>query len=304
MVQIKNITKSFGELEVFKNFSLDIESGKITALLGPSGCGKTTLLRILSGLEKIDNCKTNSKFTTTKQSKSDTLPDTPNQQEITPHQQEITFGQVTGVPNDISYIFQEPRLLPFKTVFGNIDFVLKQKYPDKPQRLQLIEKYLEMTGILESKNFYPKQLSGGMAQRVSIARAFAYPSTLHLWDEPFNALDTKIAQQIFNSIIDIIDLTDNAQPTTPDQPTTNPPIANPPPTAVENRQPTQSPLTVIFVTHSISDALLLADKVVILGERGTGIKNILDIPTNRKDRSLTDNTLATIRQQILQTIYD
>ena len=150
---IKSLNKSYADLNVFKNFKIQIPEKKITCILGPSGCGKTTLLNIIGGIIKADS------------------------------------GEFKGFEdNVVSYLFQEPRLLKWKTVWGNIEFVLKDIY-SREKRNEILSRYLEMVDLKDFKDYYPDKLSGGMVQRVSIARAFIYPSDILLMDEPFKGLE-------------------------------------------------------------------------------------------------------------------
>lgn len=141
------ISKSYGERKVFDRFTLDIEEREILCILGPSGCGKTTLLQVLAGLTEYE-------------------------------------GNLEGVPKQVGYIFQEPRLLPNLTVGENLRYV--------GGRYEAIEKILRETEIFDLKDKRPKALSGGEKQRVSIARAFLSDTPLLLLDEPFSSLDTPL----------------------------------------------------------------------------------------------------------------
>lgn len=212
---INNLYLSYEDYTIFNNFNISVSKNKITCILGPSGCGKTTLLNIISGILKPDK------------------------------------GTLIGFDSTVkSYLFQEPRLLPWKKVYDNIDFVLKNIYP-KHERNIIIEKYLKMVDLQDFKYYYPNQLSGGMKQRVAIARAFAYPSNLLLMDEPFKGLDLKTKNIIINEFLKLW--------------------------ADDNR-------TVIFVTHDIEESLLLADKIYILSKTPTQIidKFTIDIPKNQR----------------------
>lgn len=166
-IEVKDISKKYGSLEVLNNFNIKLEEKKISAILGPSGCGKTTLLNMISGLEKYD------------------------------------VGNITGIENKrFSYIFQEDRLLPWSTVEENIHFVLKRDYTDQ-EVIEITDKYLKMVGLEEYRHYYPKQLSGGMKQRVAIARAFAYPSDILLMDEPFKGLDMDLKTNLSGAFISL-----------------------------------------------------------------------------------------------------
>ena len=192
-IKLKNIHKSYGSKVIFDNYNMELEENKITALMGPSGSGKTTLANILAGL--------------------------------TPYK-----GEVTGVTK-VSYIFQESRLLPNLTVQDNLDYVLKREIKNSEERKKIIEDILTKVKLIEYKNYYPDELSGGMAQRVSIARAFIYPSSLLIMDEPFKELDEKLKEQVINEFIELHK---------------------------------SSPRTVLFITHDKTEATRLASKIINL----------------------------------------
>lgn len=201
MIELVNVSKKYANTPVYENFSLEIEEGKITCLLGASGCGKTTLLNMLAGL--------------------------------TPYE-----GRIGNVPERISYIFQEERLVPNLTVRQNVALVLG-KNADGKKISEMLEK-VELSG---KEDAYPAELSGGQAQRVSIARAFAYPSGLILMDEPFSSLDTALK-------IRLID--------------------------VFCRLWQEEKRTAVFVTHDAEEAYMLAHRAVLLDEG----KVVADISEN------------------------
>lgn len=201
MIELVNVSKKYANTPVYENFSLEIEEGKITCLLGASGCGKTTLLNMLAGL--------------------------------TPYE-----GKIGNVPERISYIFQEERLLPNLTVKQNVALVLGKKADGKK-----ISEMLEKVELSGKEDAYPAELSGGQAQRVSIARAFAYPSGLILMDEPFSSLDTALK-------IRLID--------------------------VFCRLWREKKRTAVFVTHDAEEAYMLAHRAVLLDEG----KVVADISEN------------------------
>jgi len=168
-ITIKNLSKAYGDQVIFEDFNLVLEKNKITGILGPSGSGKSTFLNLCCGLEKPDR------------------------------------GTIIGVNlQTISYIFQEPRLLPWRTIRENLRFVLKQKSIRKAgPHEETINEMLKLVGLDTVGDFYPRELSGGMRQRVSIARAFLYPSELLLMDEPFSSLDLALKNKLMDDFLEI-----------------------------------------------------------------------------------------------------
>ena len=205
IIRIENINKRYGDNIIFEDFQIDFYENKINCILGKSGCGKTTLLNIISGVVKND---------------------------------ESDFKGIEDL--GVSYIFQDDRLIDWLSVEDNIKLVIK-KYYDEAKVNELCEKYLKLVGIYEYKNYYPQRLSGGMRQRVNIARAFIYPSKIIIMDEPFKSIDIKNKQIIMENFKKILE--------------------------EDNR-------TVLFVTHDIDEALYLGDVAFILGDRPLKIKNI------------------------------
>lgn len=185
MIELRNITKRYGDFTVYDNFSLSLEEGKITCILGESGCGKTTLLNILAGFTSYE-------------------------------------GEISPQPQ-CSYIFQQPRLVPNLTVSGNLALVCKDR--------TRITDMLSRVGLAEKANAYPVELSGGQAQRVSIARAFLHPARLILMDEPFSSLDTALKIRLVHLFCEIW--------------------------RDEKR-------TAVFVTHDAQEAHMLAHRAVVL----------------------------------------
>lgn len=208
-MKLINIVKSYGDKKVLDGITLDIEEGKVTAVLGESGSGKSTLLNIVAG-------------------------------KIKDYKGEVIFQ--AEYENGMSYIFQEDTLIPWKTVYENLEFVLKKKI--SPDKLKLrIKKYLEMVGLNEIENEYPNTLSGGMKRRVGIARAFSFPSNYLFMDEPFEFLDIKIKNEIMEYFIKLQN--------------------------IENK-------TVIFITHDIESAVSLGEKIVVFSNKPTKIKKIFE----------------------------
>lgn len=199
-IKIENLTKAYGNEVIYRDFSIKFPENKITGIMGPSGSGKTTLLNLLAGV---------------------TAPDT---------------GMIEGVEDgQVSYIFQEDRLLPWRTVKQNLCFVL-----DKEQE-STVAPILEMVGLAEYADYYPKALSGGMRQRVSIARAFCYPSSLLLMDEPFSSLDYELKDRLAEDFKHLWQ---------------------------------QDPKTVIYVSHNRDELTKICDAIYLLKEKPVKIEKI------------------------------
>lgn len=196
MFSLNHISKSYGQLKVFQDLTLEFPEGQITAVLGPSGCGKTSILKILAGLIQANQ------------------------------------GTVVSTTK-VGFIFQEPRLLPWLNIYENIALTLEDKLPATEITVQ-IERYLQAVGLLEYRDFYPGQLSGGMKQRAAMARAFSYPAELLLMDEPFKSLDLKTRYRLVSDFLVIW---------------------------------RQRPNTVVMVTHDVKEAVWLGDQILILSEK-------------------------------------
>lgn len=214
MIRLINVTKTYGELLLLKDFNINFDNNKITCLFGPSGVGKTTIANIVSGIVKIDK------------------------------------GSIEGISNSLfSYVFQEPRLLKWYTVYENIDFVLKDVYELK-ERVKIIESYLDMVELSEYKNYKIDELSGGMEQRVSLVRAFAYPSDILIMDEPFKGLDYKLKNEMM---------------------------------FLFKKMWNSSQRTVIFITHDVDEAINLSDIIYTLKNRPLSIVHRLTVNNNNKE---------------------
>lgn len=219
-MEIKNITKEYTNQQgkkqkVIENFSLTVGDGEFIAIVGPSGCGKTTLLRILAGLESLD------------------------------HGSVVVCNEnVCGPSTNRGVVFQDYSLFPWLTVEGNIRFGLQMKGLRKGEQDKTIQKYLEITGLENSQNLYPSQLSGGMKQRVAVARTFATNPEVLFMDEPFGALDVQTRSLMQEFLVQIWE---------------------------------QEKKTVVFVTHDIEEALFLADRVIVLGTNPLHIKQEINV---------------------------
>lgn len=196
-IKLVNVKKSFNNNELYKNFFIEFEAGKINCILGESGCGKSTLLNILTGLEEIEE------------------------------------GSIEGINSRIAYIFQEDRLIEWKNIKDNMELPLKKIY-SKNSRRDKIEKILKKIGLIENINSFPSELSGGMRQRVNIARALLYEDRLIIMDEPFKSLDEK-SKETVKTIFREVQTKKNG--------------------------------TTIMVTHDIDEAIDLADNIFLIGNK-------------------------------------
>ena len=226
-LKIEKLNKSFQDINLFKDFNIEIQENTISCILGPSGCGKTTLLNMIGNTVQADS------------------------------------GQFEGFNDKVlSYIFQEPRLLPWKTVKENIAFIIKDEELTEDKSI-IIDKYIRLVELNDFANYYPAKLSGGMKQRVAIARAFAYPSNLILMDEPLKALDLKLKLNLIKAF----------------------------------RRIWQSDKrTVIFVTHDIDEALLLGNDIYVFSKAPVKIKEKFSI-TN-KEKSLNNPEIIKLKNKI------
>lgn len=190
MVEIKNVSARFGTHKVLEGINMEIAEKEIVALLGPSGCGKTTLMKIIAGIQS------------------------PNS------------GKVKGIENSISYVFQDDRLLPWRTVWDNIRLVRDKEDAQEIQRL------IHLVGLKGFEKHYPGQLSGGMKKRCGIARAFYKENSILLMDEPFQGLDYFLRLDMQATLLEVW------------------------------KQQKQS---ILFITHEIDEALAIADRILIIG---------------------------------------
>lgn len=253
LVQVQNVTKQYSKtaggsqrttVTALSQISLSIQAGEFVCILGASGCGKTTLLRLVAGLA---------------------LP--------TEGRVLIDGHVVTGPGPDRAVVFQDFRLLPWRTCLANVEFGMEvQGVPAAKRREQAIAA-IALVGLNGWENYYPAELSGGMQQRVGIARALAVNPRILLMDEPFGALDAITRSQMQRELMQIV-AHDSAHK------------------------------TVMFVTHSIDEALLLADRIVVL-TKGTGLLEDITLPFEHprsQSDLLTDKGYIEIKQHLISVL--
>lgn len=199
MIDFQHVSKSFGGLKVLRDLTLHVDADQIVAVVGPSGSGKTTILKLITGI-------------------------------LTPD--EGTIGVVDGV---MGYVFQEPRLLPWRTALDNVAAPLRAQGKTKAEARDIAAHWLGRVELGGFEGYHPAELSGGMAQRTSIARAFAVEPRVLLMDEPFGNVDAALK----SSLMDILE------------------------GIIKERR-----TTVVYVTHELTEALRLADRIVELTPGG------------------------------------
>ena len=235
ILEIKDLSLTYhsarGETLAVKNISFNVKNGEFIAIVGPSGCGKTTILNMIGGLLPKSSGK------------------------IFLNNKELYKNIKNEFSSDIGYMFQKDHLFEWRTILDNVklglEFDKKLTKIQKKEKEDYIINLLEKYGLLEFKDKYPRELSGGMRQRVALIRTLALNPKLLLLDEPFSALDFQTRLKVCDDISNII--------------------------TKENK-------TAILVTHDISEAISLADKVIVLTKRPATIKKIVDI--NLKESGL------------------
>jgi NitT/TauT family transport system ATP-binding protein len=214
IVEVRDVAKIYdGGVEALSGISLDFPEGQLTALLGPSGCGKTTLLKIIAGL----------------------IPATAGEV--------VVDGRpVTGPGPERAFVFQDFALMPWATVLRNVAFGLELRGVARAKREAVAGKYIGSVGLTGFENAYPHELSGGMRQRVGLARALAVDAKVLLMDEPFSAVDEQTRRKFQEDLLELV---------------------------------AQERKTFIFVTHSIEEAVYVADRIVLLSKRPSRVSEIV-----------------------------
>ena len=222
-LELDDVRLSYTGTPVVDGLSLTVQPGEILVLTGPSGCGKSTVLRALAGLLRPDSG------------------------------QVLADGhEVTGTSRDRGMVFQDSALLPWRTVRSNIELALQLRSQQRTGRRQRAEQWIDEVGLTGFADYLPKSLSGGMRQRVQLARGLAGAPRAVMMDEPFAALDTQTRGAMQRLLID----TWRAHPT-----------------------------TIVFVTHDVDEALILGDRVAVLGRVGQPLRTVIDVPEPRTEQT-------------------
>lgn len=232
-ISIRNLTKYYGpaggqRMKALESVNLTVERGEFVSIIGPSGCGKTTMLKMVGGILGWDEGIV-----------------------------EVLGKPVTGPGPERATVFQSFALLPWMTIIDNVSFGLKVRGMAKQERYAIARTLLKSVGLEDFENSYPRQLSGGMQQRVGLARALAVSPQLLLMDEPFSAIDAQTRLILQTDLLDIWARTD---------------------------------LSVLFITHAMDEAVFLSDKVVIMGARPGHVTDVItvDLPRPRTEETRRD----------------
>ena len=239
-IKMKDLTKSFvkGKRTVvaIDDFDFEVRDGEIVCLLGPSGCGKTTVLRIVAGLETPTNGRVM-----------------------------VAGKPVSSSGSDRGMVFQEFALFPWRTARKNIEFGLEVKGVPPEKRAEVSSRYIDLVGLKGFEDSHPNELSGGMKQRVGIARALANDPAVLLMDEPFGALDAQTRNLMQKELLRIWATTKK---------------------------------TILFVTHSVDEAVYLADRIVIMTARPGKVREIIEVGLPRP-RDRTSGDFIRVRGKVL-----
>ena len=240
ILQADHVAKTFfsnkGDTDAIEDITIDVRENEFLVLLGPGQCGKTTFLNIVAGLVKPT---------------SGTI--------------RLDGKEITGTDRRIAMVFQKTGLYEWKTAMENAELGLKYRKVSKEERRKTAQKYLDLVGLHGFENSYPHALSGGMKQRVGIARAYTAGPEILLMDEPFGALDAQTRYSMEEEILRIWE--------------------------TEKR-------TVIFVTNNIEEAVTLGDRVVQFTERPARVKHIYDLSSLKRPRSHVSEEFLRVRQEI------
>lgn len=239
---VENVGHDYAEVEVLRSISFTVENGEIVCIIGPSGCGKSTLLRFLGGLERPDIGRVLARG------------DPP-----------------AGSLNPLTYIFQDFALLPWRTVEGNISLVLEDHGIGGREARAIIAEVLARTKLSDFGKALPRQLSGGMKQRVGIARALSVRPAIMLMDEPLSALDSQTRELLMDDLIELW---------------------------------TRERFSACYVTHNLAEAVRLGHKVVVLSRRPGRIREIVEISIPLNERAERVAELDGLQRQVWQVVRE
>jgi len=238
-IEVRNLTKRFGDLLVLDEISFDVGEGEFLSIVGPTGCGKTTFLNTLSKL----------------------IPSTAGDIFID--------GEVADPKkHHLSFVFQEPTCLPWRTVRQNVAYGMEVKHVPEKEMEQKLDQIMEMVGLADCAGLYPNQISASMLQRIAVARAFAVNPDLLLMDEPYGQLDVKLRYYLEDELVRLWEHLKS---------------------------------TVIFVTHNIEEAVYISERILILSNKPAKIKAEVKVDLPRP-RSLIDPRLVEIRKKVTELI--
>lgn len=240
ILKLENISQGFtvndDVKQVVDNVSMEVRDNEFLVVLGPGHCGKTVLMNIIAGLDKALSGKVY-----------------------------LDGEEIQGSDERIGMVFQSLNLMPWRTVMGNVEFGLEISGMNKKQRREIAQKYIDLVGLTGFENSYPHQLSGGMKQRVGIARAYTNSPQILLMDEPFGQLDAQTRYAMQEEVLRIWE--------------------------TEKR-------TIIFVTNNIEEAVYLADRIVLLSKCPATVKQVYDLSALTRPRNFTDPEFLRIRKDI------
>jgi len=248
-VEVRNVCKNFRsdtrDIDALRDVSFEVEAGSFLVIIGPSGCGKSSLLRIIGGLIPA--------------TRGDVL---------------IDGNVVSGPGPDRSVVFQNFRLLPWRKVIGNVELGLEINGTPKERREELARQYLELVGLAGFENYYPVELSGGMQQRVGLARALVVNPEILLMDEPFGSVDAQTREQLQTELLKLWN---------------------------------QTGKTIIFVTHDIDEAIYLGEKIIVMSARPGMVQDVVvvDLPKprwKRKTEIIESSVFITLKKHLWRTL--
>ncbi|REH32461.1 NitT/TauT family transport system ATP-binding protein [Kutzneria buriramensis] len=245
MLEVAGLGHAYGGVDAVSDVSFVVEPGELVCIVGPSGCGKSTLLRCIAGL----------------------LP--PTRGTVSLH-----GDRVVGVPSDLAVVFQDysRSLLPWRTVAGNVEFPLRDRGLSTVERRSRVEEALSWVGLSEAAGKHPFELSGGMQQRVSIARALAYRPALMLMDEPFASVDAQTRADLEDLVLTVR---------------------------------ASAGMTVLLVTHDIDESVYLADRVLVLSQSPATVVETLKVDLSSPRDQITTrgtDTFVRLRTEIARQI--